>query len=129
MLDDRSTAVRHPKIDPFATWSTDENITGWQAYLGSAEKANAKEDGLLHPYAAPGRVASVKGLPKLYLEVPDIDIFRDENLAYASRITAEDIEAEVHVWTRVPHSFELFAPDIATTRIAVQCWVSCMKKL
>ena len=75
MLDDRSTAIRHPKIDPFATWSMDDNITGWQAYLGSAEKVNAKEDGLVHPYAAPGRVASVKGLPKLYLEVPDIDIF------------------------------------------------------
>ena len=38
---------------------------------------------------------------------PDIDIFRDENLAYVARVAAEDIETEMHVWTGVPHSFEL----------------------
>lgn len=129
MLDDRSTATRHPEIDQFATWSTDDNITGWGAYLGSAEKVNSQQEDAVHPYAAPGRVKSVTGLPKLYLEVPDIDVFRDENLAYASRVAAEDIETEVHVWTGVPHSFELFSPNSTTTQIAIQCRIRCIRKL
>lgn len=123
MLDDRSTTSRSYIIDTVATWDTDSNITGWQAYIG-ADKVAGND---VSPYAAPARVQSVKGLPRTYVEVPDIDIFRDENLKYASRIAAEDIETEVHSWVGVPHSFELFSPHITTTQIALQCRVKAIR--
>lgn len=125
MLDDRSTLRKQPAIDSMATWRTDDNITGWQAYLRSH---TASANGV-SPYAAPSRVEDVSGLASLYLEVPDIDIFRDENVTYATRIAQANIETEVHVWSGVPHSFELFSPKITATQIALQCRVKAMKTL
>ena len=43
MLDDQATTKRYPATDPFAAWATDDNITGWQAYLGSPDKVG-KDD-------------------------------------------------------------------------------------
>lgn len=126
MLDDRKTVKKDEEIAKFATWSYEDNVTGWGAYLGGPAKVNSSE---VSEYAAASRAVSVKGLPSLYLEVPDMDIFRDENLEYAGRIAAENIETEVHVWKGVPHSFELFAPHIETTRIAIQCRVKAMKSI
>jgi len=65
MLDDRSTTKKYPAIDPFATWATDDNITGWQAYLGSPGKVGEDD---VSPYAAPSRVRHVENLPPLYLK-------------------------------------------------------------
>lgn len=129
MLDDRSTATKNEAVAPFATWAHEDNITGWQAYLGDSKKVNSSKAGDVSPYAAAARVESVQGLPSLYLEVPDMDVFRDENLEYARRIAAEDIETEVHSWIGVPHSFELFAPNITTTKIALMCRVKAMQSI
>lgn len=120
MLDDRSTATKNETLAPTATWRHEDNLTGWGAYLGSPDKIGSSKPGDVSEYAAPSRVKSVKGLPSTYIEVPDMDIFREENLEYASRIAAENIETEVHVWKGFPHSFELFAPHIETTKIALQ---------
>lgn len=129
MLDDRKTARKDEAIAPFATWDYESNLTGWGCYLGSPDKINSSKSGEVHEYAAPSRVSSVKGLPSLYLEVPDMDIFRGENLEYAARIAAENIETEVHVWKGVPHSFELFSPYIETTQIAIRCRVKAMRSI
>ncbi|KAF2719274.1 hypothetical protein K431DRAFT_321819 [Polychaeton citri CBS 116435] len=126
MLDDRTTGIRHPAINSLVTWTDDDNLTGWQAYLG-ADKVDAETG--LHPHAVPARCEEVTGLPPLYLEVPFYDIFRDENLVWAARMAGEGISTELHCWSGVPHSFELYAPRIETARIALDCRVKCMKQL
>ncbi|OAG38895.1 hypothetical protein AYO21_06926 [Fonsecaea monophora] len=109
MVDDRNTKPIKA-LEPFATWTTDDNITGWQAYLSG--KAGAPD---VPYYAAAARVPSVEGLPPTYIDVGDLDIFRDEDIEYARRIAAANIQTELHVYPGVPHGFDLVAKDISAT--------------
>jgi acetyl esterase/lipase len=54
-------------------------------------------------------------MPPSYLEVGQLDIFRDEGVAYAQRLQA-DVPTELQVNPGVPHGFELFAPDADVSR-------------
>ncbi|OCT45133.1 arylesterase/monooxygenase [Cladophialophora carrionii] len=116
MLDDRNL-VPNPRMQPFVFWSYDDNITGWTALLG-ADKAG-KPDADVSPYCAPARVKSLAGLPSAYIDVGTLDIFRDEDLEYARRLAAEDIDVEFHLYPGVPHAFELFAPKSGVTERAM----------
>lgn len=112
MLDDRN-AVPISALEPLAFWNCGDNITAWTALLGDKI---GKED--VSPYAAPARVKSVEGLPATYIDVGELDIFRDEDIAYAARIAAANISLELHVYPGLPHAFEVFAPGTESTKRA-----------
>jgi acetyl esterase/lipase len=114
MLDDRNTNP-DPEIVPFAVWSYDDNITGWGALLGETVG-----DASVSPYAAPARAINLSGLPPCYLEVGQLDIFRDEDLDYAQRLSDAGVTVEFHLRPGVPHEFETYAyaTDIARRSVA-----------
>lgn len=112
MLDDRNTRP-DAEIAPFLTWTWDDNITGWGALLGE----RAGKDGV-EAYAAPARATDLSGLPPTYIEVGQLDIFRDESVAYAQRLQTH-VPTELHVHPGAPHGFELFAPDADVSRRAI----------
>ena len=111
MLDDRNT-VPDPALAPFALWSYDDNYTGWHALLG--EKLGTGEV----PAAAPARAINLAGLPAAYLEVGELDIFRDEDIGYAGRLAAAGVPVELHVHPGCPHGFDLIAPGADVSRRA-----------
>jgi len=108
MLDDRaltpsSRAVLHPRL-----WNVDSNRLAWQAYLaGSAEVA---------PYAAPARATDLTRLPWTWLATAEFDLFADEDVDFASRLTQAGVSTELHVYRGAVHGFELFAPDARVSR-------------
>lgn len=110
MLDDR-TSTPDPTMAPFSTWTYDDNITGWTALLG-----NSAENGEVPEYAAPARAADLRDLPPTYIDVGDLDIFRDEDVAYARRLAAAGIPTELHVHPGCPHAFEWLAPSAEVSR-------------
>ncbi len=110
MLDDRTT-VPDPELAPFVTWTYDDNLTGWQALLGSSVGGHGVSE-----YAAPARAADLSLLPPTYIDVGDLDIFRDENVAYAGRLAAAGISTELHVHPGCPHAFEGLAPNAAVSQ-------------
>ncbi|MFD1934472.1 MULTISPECIES: alpha/beta hydrolase [Nonomuraea] len=114
MLDDR-TLTPDPQIAPFVLWSWDDNRTGWQALLGEAAGGPGTP-----AYAAPARVADPSGLPPAYIEVGQLDIFRDEDLTYALRLGQAGVPVEFHLHPGVPHEFEgiAFTSDAARRVIA-----------
>ncbi|MEZ0075794.1 alpha/beta hydrolase [Planotetraspora sp. GP83] len=114
MLDDR-TLTPDPHLAPFALWSWDDNRTGWQALLGEAAGG---PDTPAH--AAPARLADPTGLPPAYIEVGQLDIFRDEDLTYALRLSQVGVPVEFHLHPGVPHEFESIAhaSDVARRVIA-----------
>lgn len=120
MLDDR-TSESLPDIETFATWTADDNVTGWQCLLGTG--AGGPD---VPAYAAPARSASLTELPPTYLEVGQLDIFRDEVLAYARRLVDAGIEVELHLHPGVPHAFEVFAPS---SEVAQRAWADRMRAL
>lgn len=115
MLDDRNFTP-NPKIEPFAFWTTVDNITGWTALLGEDKAGNPEAD--VSHYCAPARAKSLAGLPVAYIDTGDLDIFRDEILEYVSRLAKEDIQVEFHLYPGIPHAFEVLAPTASCTQRA-----------
>jgi acetyl esterase/lipase len=109
MLDDRNTSP-DPELVPFAVWTYDDNITGWGALLG--ENIGGAD---VTAYAAPARATDLSDLPPCYIEVGQLDIFRDESLTYARRLSDAGVNVEFHLLPGVPHGFEAYAhaTDIA----------------
>ncbi len=110
MLDDRNTTP-DPALEPFLTWTYDDNVTGWGALLGG--RAGADD---VPASAAPARAQDVSGLPPTYVDVGELDIFRDEDVEYARRIAATGTSVELHVHPGAPHGFEVFAPEADVSR-------------
>ncbi|WP_343710414.1 alpha/beta hydrolase [Mycobacterium sp.] len=113
MLDDRTSAP-DSRLLPFATWTYDDNVTGWHALLGEAAGGAG-----VSPYAAAARAADLSGLPSAYLDVGELDVFRDEDVGYARRLGQAGVPTELHVHPGCPHAFELLAPDADVSRRAV----------
>ncbi len=110
MLDDRTT-LPDPELAQTAIWSYVDNITGWQALLGQHADGEA-----VHAYAAPARANDLAQLPPAYIDVGDLDIFRDEDVAYARRLARAGVSTEVHVHPGCPHVFDVFAPNAPVSR-------------
>jgi len=123
VLDDRTVNPRTmPEIEPFTTWTLEDNITAWDAYLEPGHEFKA----YIAAPAAPARLGNASGLAPLYLDVPALDVLRDEGVAYAGRLLKAGVEAELHVYPGVPHSFEAFAPNIKLAKMAFENRVRAM---
>jgi hypothetical protein len=74
--------------------------------------------GLAAGAAVLARVADLAGLPAAYLEVGELDIFRDEVIEYARRAAAAGTPIELHVHSGCPHGFDRAAPNADVVRRA-----------
>ncbi|EEU33816.1 uncharacterized protein NECHADRAFT_56005 [Fusarium vanettenii 77-13-4] len=106
MLDDRSLSrvTSDSPLTPFLTWNWEESHLCWVAYLGGTRTANPEED--VSPYAVPARHKSLAGLPSTYIDIGNLDLFRDEVMDYVARMAAENIDVEFHLIPGVPHTFD-----------------------
>lgn len=100
MLDDRNDTVSSRQYDGFGSWSRQNNETAWGA-VRSAVSGGAE----LSPYASVSRADSLENLPPAYIDAGAAEVFRDEAVAYASRIWAVGGNAELHVWAGGHHAF------------------------
>lgn len=114
MLDDRTAARRAlDGVDHFV-WNNRLNRFGWRSYLGLEPGAVS-----VPPYAVPARRDELAGLPPAWIGVGDIELFHDEDVAYAERLRAAGVPVELDVVPGAPHGFEIWAPDSALARAYV----------
>jgi acetyl esterase/lipase len=114
MLDDRTTTP-DPYIAPNALWSYDDSHTAWPALLGDSAGGPDVPD-----TAAPARLEDATGLPPAYIEVGQIDVFRDEDIAYATKLSRAGVPVEFHLHPGAPHEFDsiAFSSDVARRAMA-----------
>jgi acetyl esterase/lipase len=106
MLDDRTALDRSlDEIDHFV-WNNKMNLVGWQSYLGNSFGTDQ-----VSAYAAPTRRESLKGLPKAWIGVGDVELFFEEDMSYADKLTAAGVACELDVVSGAPHAFEGLAPE------------------
>jgi acetyl esterase/lipase len=105
MIDDTNTSASS-HIEGALVWSRAANDLGWSAYLGDRYGTDD-----VPAEAAASRVDDVAGLPPAWIGVGSLDVFRDEDIAYASRLLAAGITTELHVYRGAPHGFEMMAPS------------------
>jgi acetyl esterase/lipase len=82
--------VPNALLTPFATWTYDQNYTAWNAVLDGKQGSET-----VSPIAAPARLADFAGLAAAYIEVGNLDIFRDEDIAYAQQLARAGVPVEL----------------------------------
>jgi acetyl esterase/lipase len=111
MLDDRPGASALRPVTHTKVWNTPANEVGWRSYLGAAYGTDD-----IPAYAAPARATDLAGLPPAFICVGDLDLFLDEDLAYAARLIHAGVPVELHVYPGAPHGFMFIAPGARVSR-------------
>ncbi|WP_022927441.1 alpha/beta hydrolase fold domain-containing protein [Patulibacter americanus] len=109
MLDDR-VATASEALSPFLAWTATMNATSW----------NARADGPVSETTSPARLVDARGLAAAYIEVGDLDLMRDESIAYALKLSAADVPLELHVHPGTPHAYEWLDEHAGVTQRALQ---------
>jgi len=112
MLDDRNNTFSSEQFDGVGLWDRRINLFGWKALLG--ERLGTES---VSHYASPARADDLSGLPPAFIDVSSTETFRDESVAYATKMWAAGIQAELHVWPGGFHGFDNVAP---TARISIE---------
>lgn len=107
MIDDRTCTARpaHPLTGQFI-WRHQDNWFGWTSLLG---RPPGGPDVSL--YAAAARAEDLSGLPPGYIGVGALDLFLEENLDYARRLTRAGVPVELHVYPGAFHAFDVIGPS------------------
>ena len=111
MIDDR-TVLRtdHDGRGTFV-WTQSSNRFGWTSYLGREPRlADAPE------YAAPARRVDLTGLAPAWVGVGELDLFYEEDVAYAQRLEAAGVHCELFTVPGMYHG----ADGLALKAAAVQ---------
>ena len=110
MLDDRNVTPSSHEITEVGIWDRAGNVEAWAWFLGG-KPADA--------YAAPARATDLSGLPPLFMDVGDMDLFRDEDVEFAGRLLQAGNPLEFHVYPGAYHASEVFAP---TAELSQRIW-------
>ena len=123
MLDD-GTVLRTDIDNSYSiTWNHKSNRFGWESYLGQACGADDVPD-----YSVPARRADLSGLPPAWIGVGDLDIFHDEDVAYAKRLSESGIECKIDVIPGAFHGFDVFDPQIPIVKEFRKSQIAALKK-
>jgi acetyl esterase/lipase len=105
MLDDRTAARTGLDERNFRLWNNAANRFGWQSYTGYAPGSDG-----VSGLSAPSRYAELAGLPPAWIGVGTLDLFHDEDVAYASRLQEAGVACELHVVEGAFHGFDAVRP-------------------
>ncbi|MFN8597769.1 MAG: alpha/beta hydrolase [Anaerolineae bacterium] len=111
MLDDR-TVVRTDIVNRGnLMWNQASNRFGWESYLQQPCGLDEVPD-----YAVPSRRADLAGLPPAWLGVGTLDLFYDEDVAYARRLNESGAACELVVVPGAYHGFDVVTPRATVVR-------------
>ncbi|WP_313751483.1 alpha/beta hydrolase [Streptomyces parvus] len=123
MLDDRNTTHSSREFTEAVTWPRANNLYGWAALLGP--RAGGDE---VPPYAAPARATDLSGLPPAYVDVGELEVFRDECARYALRLIEAGVSTEFHLWPGAFHGFDGTLPHLALPRRAAREQIAVLRR-
>ncbi len=123
MLDDRTCTLAepHPYTGEFI-WTREANRFGWTSLLG-------QEPGLpdVSPYAAAARAEHLEGLPSTFISAGALDLFLEEDLEYARRLTRAGVPTEFHLYPEAYHGFRMVA-DAQVTQTATRDQLAALQR-
>ena len=105
MLDDRSAVRTDLDERNLRVWNTKANRFGWQSYTGLVPGSDEISD-----LAAPARRRDLGGLPPAWVGVGTLDLFHDEDVAYAGRLREAGVECALDVVEGAFHGFDAVRP-------------------
>jgi len=111
MLDDRTTARTDIDESRFRLWNNKANRLGWNSYLGQPPRS-----GEISTLASPARNHDLIGLPPALLGVGTLDLFYEEDIAYAGRLRDAGVPCDLQVVDGAYHGFDLVQSKAGVSR-------------
>ncbi|MEV0902754.1 alpha/beta hydrolase [Actinoplanes sp. NPDC049802] len=102
MLDDRHETPSSHEITDIGIWDRAASVEAWNCYLAGRPADR---------YAAPAREEDLSALPPAFIDVGAVDLFRDEDIAFAQRLMQAGVPTELHVHPGAYHGAESLAPE------------------
>jgi acetyl esterase/lipase len=121
MTDDRCITESCNEITDARVWNKAQTQFGWACYLG-------ENPGDVSPYAAPARARDLSGLPPAYSCVGELDPFRDETIAYVSRLAQAGVPVEFHLYPGCFHGFQGLVPDAEISKRSLREQFDALKR-
>ena len=106
MIDDHTGTA--DKANAYAgefVWDRAGNREAWRAYLGTEPGV-----GEISSHAAAARATDLAGLPPAFIGTGALDLFIDENLDYARRLSRAGVPVELYCAPGAFHGFDALAP-------------------
>lgn len=94
-------------------WTRSNNRFGWASLRGDY----ALDDDRIGHFS-PAHVPSTAGLPPAFIAVGDLDLFLEEDSAYALRLIRERVQCEFHIYPGAAHGFDGIATAAPTISYA-----------
>jgi acetyl esterase len=100
---DYQTGLGEPEHnDTRLGWNAGNNQFGWRALLGD----QPVPDGPARAHFSPAHARSFAGLPPTWIGVGTIDLFLDENVAFAAHIARAGGQVTLCTYKGAPHGFQ-----------------------
>ncbi|WP_232548676.1 alpha/beta hydrolase [Propioniciclava soli] len=120
MLDDR-TVLADPAGRGELVWTPAQNRIAWTWFLGHPPgRAEPR------PYAAASRREDLTGLAPAWIGVGDLDLFHDEDVAYAHRLEQSGVPAELVVEPGMPHAADML--PVPGARAFTRAWTAALAR-
>ncbi len=117
MLNDRTVLRSSVQHEELMIWSPANNRFGWSSYLHQPPGAATTP-----PYGVAARRPDVAGLPPAWIGVGTLDLFYDEDVAYAHRLQESGVACELVEIPGAFHGFDALdtKPQVTQTFHAAQ---------
>lgn len=123
MLDDRTQSAPEKAEREYVVWTPASNRFAWEAYLRRSPGSDS-----VPPGSVPARRADLSGLPPAWIGVGTIDLFHDEDVAYARRLQACGVDCELVTVPGAFHGFDGASPRSLVAQAFYWSQVEAMKK-
>jgi acetyl esterase/lipase len=104
-------------------WTAPSNVFGWTSLLGVPAGSAKVPAG-----AVPARVDNLAGLPPTFIGVGALDLFVDEDVAYAQRLIDTGVSTELHVTPGAYHGFDGVAPKATPAIRFTESWTAALRR-
>lgn len=104
------------------TWSRGTNEMALDQIFGSGQRSAGA-----YGMALAGK--DLSDLPPAFVCVGSAELFRDENVAYAQKLWAAGVQAELHVWPGGYHCFDMLMPDAKVSKASIDARTAWVKRI
>lgn len=119
MLDDRNETASSHEVTGVGVWDRQASLEAWDLYLDGHDADQ---------FAAPARAVDLRGLPPTFIDVGDVDLFRDEDIHFAARLMSAGVPTELHVYPGAYHASELIAPEAALSERIWEARIGALRR-
>lgn len=123
MLDDRTVLRKDIDDNEVLVWNQGSNRFGWESYLGT--KCGEQD---VRPYSVPARRENLSDLPSAWIGVGTLDLFHDEDIAYAKTLERCGVECELYIIPGAFHGFDVIDPQLPIVQEFRKSQISALKK-